>query len=1365
MKAAKECVLRDYEKSKMYLDFRKKKPEGNREPTSRWWHSTIMAVVIVLCYLVGSAFGHELGPHPKGTVVIGGDYAYPPYEFIDESGEPAGFNVELTRAIAEVMEMNVEFYLAPWSEIQAGLRAGQIDAVQRMSYSEERSKLFDFSPPHTVVHQAIFVRKDSPKLKSIEDLEGKEIIIRAGDIMQDFVPENGISDKVIAAETSADAFRLLASGEHDCVLTVKLVGLYWIDKLKLDNIIAGPPIVDNDYCFAVQHGNAKLLADFTEGLSIIEHTGQYKAIYDKWLGVLEPHGVPATKIFKYAALILLPLLALLIGSAIWSTVLKRKVAQRTAELQLEVAERKRAEESVRESEQRMRSILNSFPDHILQLDKNLKILWANKTALEKAPDTVDKLCYELYLGKNEPCEGCPCVRALESGHIETCTMNHQEAVTGFEGDTYWDCVSVPLKDSSGKTTSIIEISRDVTERRLAEKERERLMYQMEERIKELNCIFGVSDLIAKPDISMNEIFEGMAELIRSGWQYPEITCAQITMNGEQYHSENFRPTRWMQSSDILVHGEVTGTIEVCYLEERPKSDEGPFLKEERSLINAIAERLGRFYEQKEAEEGLKQSEERFDLAVKGANDGLWDWSGSDIRKETQWWSPQFYELLGYKHGEIEPSLRTFERLVHPEDKNKTVKTIFGHLEGRMPLNMEYRLKTKSGEYRWFRTRGQALWDQEGNAVRMSGSTQDITERKRAEEEIEMLAKFPSENPDPVLRISKDGILLYTNTASELLLSECGCKLGEIVCEEWLVTALEALSSGTAKKTEREVGSRVFSIIVAPIVKSGYVNVYGRDITERKRAKESVENLRRQNEMILNSAGEGIFGLDCEGRHTFINPAAANMLGYKIDELLGQPSHEIWHSCRPDGEIYPEEQCPIYAAYRDGKIHRGDNEVFWRKDGSWFPVEYVSTPIRENGKLAGAVVIFGDITERKRIENELAESEQKYRDLYDYAPVGYHEIDTTGRIVRINQTEAQLLGYKVSELIGKSKIDLVVPEQRETARSEMTRRFKIHWKWNSFDRKFVRKDGRVIDVHIQERPLLNEASKITGIRSTVQDITERRRSEQGLQQMREELESAERFAAAGQIAMQIAHEIGNPMALISGQIQYMIEKGQSNPEDLRVIIGHIDSISQLIKRFSELKKERPLRWSEEAIEPIIDSTLSLLAYSRRFAKLTIKKEISVGLPKIRVDKSRITQVLLNLLLNASEACGDSGKITVRAEASGEKGRTPEKEEPGYMAISVEDTGSGIKQDDINKIFDPFYSTKPAGEGTGLGLPVSTGIAREHNGRIDVESSPGKGSRFTLWLPIKSSVSNRPEIRIEAFASKSKKTPAKLEHRYK
>jgi PAS domain S-box-containing protein len=183
----------------------------------------------------------------------------------------------------------------------------------------------------------------------------------------------------------------------------------------------------------------------------------------------------------------------------------------------------------------------------------------------------------------------------------------------------------------------------------------------------------------------------------------------------------------------------------------------------------------------------------------------------------------------------------------------------------------------------------------------------------------------------------------------------------------------------------------------------------RNISERKRSEKAILRLSRQNEMILNSVGEGILGLDIEGKHTFVNPSAAKMLGYAVEELIGRPSHKIWHHTKMDGKPYPETECPIYAAFKDGLIHLSSNEVFWKKDGTSFPVSYISTPIVENVRLVGAVVAFRDIAERKQAEKEIKKRVKELEEFYQMA---------VGRENRMMELKDEI--EKLKEELGKYK---------------------------------------------------------------------------------------------------------------------------------------------------------------------------------------------------------------------------------------------------------------------------------------------------------------------------------------------------------
>ncbi|KAB0668608.1 transporter substrate-binding domain-containing protein [Oryzomonas sagensis] len=313
--------------------------------------------VLLLCLPVLPAFGatdtQSRNPGDK-VIIVGGNRAYPPYEFLDKDGQPAGYNVDLTRAIAKVMGMKVEFRFGAWSEMRTALMNGEIDVLQGISFSEERLGSITFSPPHTIVHHAIFARKDTKPVNSIQELHGKEIIVFRDGIMHDSLRNLGFSGDLHFSDTPADALRLLASGAHDYAVVAILPGMYLIRELHLTNVVpVATSIAAQKYCYGVRKGNDELMTRISEGLAILHKTGQYQAIYDKWLGTLEPPPVSWERAVRYGALALVLLLLILAATVVWSRTLQKRVALRTQELARESAERKRALEELRRHQDKL----------------------------------------------------------------------------------------------------------------------------------------------------------------------------------------------------------------------------------------------------------------------------------------------------------------------------------------------------------------------------------------------------------------------------------------------------------------------------------------------------------------------------------------------------------------------------------------------------------------------------------------------------------------------------------------------------------------------------------------------------------------------------------------------------------------------------------------------------------------------------------------------------------------------------------------------------------------------------------------------------------------------------------------------------
>ena len=312
-------------------------------PRSFVKHSPQWLLVLLFLLATVSVAPAEDTDDFDAPIIVGGDHNYPPYEFIDDDGQTAGFNVELTRAIADVMGMDVEIRLGPWGRMRQGLSLGELDALQGMAWTRERTQEVDYSIPHAMVHQSIWIRKGS-SIDSLDDLNGKSVIVMRGAVMHDFMLQHSDLNAILhPVQTLEDALRQLSEGPYDAALVAKLPGEYLVQKTGLENI--GPiakPLVAQDYGYAVRKGNTELLARFNEGLMLLKKSGRFRQIYDKWLGVLPQPGISTDKIVRIGAIVVLPLLLVLAMTVFWSRTLGRQVALRTEALELEVIKKEQA---------------------------------------------------------------------------------------------------------------------------------------------------------------------------------------------------------------------------------------------------------------------------------------------------------------------------------------------------------------------------------------------------------------------------------------------------------------------------------------------------------------------------------------------------------------------------------------------------------------------------------------------------------------------------------------------------------------------------------------------------------------------------------------------------------------------------------------------------------------------------------------------------------------------------------------------------------------------------------------------------------------------------------------------------------------
>jgi PAS domain S-box-containing protein len=752
--------------------------------------------------------------------------------------------------------------------------------------------------------------------------------------------------------------------------------------------------------------------------------------------------------------------------------------------------------------------------------------------------------------------------------------------------------------------------------------------------------------------------------------------------------------------------------------------------EEQSLFTELAGDIALALYNIDREEILKQSEERFRIVFECAPDAYYL---SDLEGNFTDGNKAAERLSGYAKEELIGKSFLNLNMLRPQDVQKAAELLIKNASGQWTGPDEFSLTRKDGS--------QVMIEISTFPVKISGQplvlgiARDVTKRKQAEQalldEATRWRLLMKQSKDGIVVLNQDGRVYDCNQKFADMIGYPLESMHRLTVLDWeylhppertleMIRDVDEKGDHFETKHRRKDGS-IYDVEISTnaAVFAGQKLIFCvcRDITERKQAEEALKDNEQYFRTLFEQASDSIYVLDMEGKRIVnCNRQACIALGYSPEEILQLQPSDIEDILTPEEiaathrRLETEESPTIQSRHR-------------RKDGTTFPVEirFAHLDLAQHRFVIGAA---RDITERKRAEEALRQSEQRYRTILERMADSYFEVDLGGHLTFINSAGCHHLGYSMEELIGMSYKRFTAKEYTEPVfqiynevyrTGELNRGF--HW-------KIIRKDGTTGLIDNSISPLRNDEGEIIGFSGVGRDVTDRKK-------MEAQLIITDRLASVGELASGIAHELNSPLTGIIGLSQLLTEKDLPGDikEDIKLVYGEAQRAANVVRGLLTFARKHPPVTQLINVNDVIGKTLELRAYEQKVSNIKTAINLATDLPEIRADFFQLQQVFFNIVTNAEYfmlKAHNKGTLTITTERVGD-----------IVRISFADDGPGISEKDVGHIFDPFFTTKESGQGTGLGLSISHGIVVAHDGQIYAASEQGNGSgaTFVVELPIR------------------------------